>query len=78
LWFVPRDKLTVTTPPERLATYGFNRHVVDHMLCLNCCCAPFGMGVSPSGEKTAAINVRCIEQIDLTTLKRIPFDGGSR
>jgi hypothetical protein len=30
------------------------------------------------GEPTAAVNVRCIEDIDLATIKRVPFDGRSR
>lgn len=78
LWFVPRDKLTLHTPPQAMATYRFNKHVIDHMFCTNCGCAPFGLGVSPSGEKMASINVRCIEDIDLTSLQRIPYDGRSK
>ncbi|BCH28306.1 aldehyde-activating protein [Mesorhizobium sp. L-8-10] len=78
LWFVPRDKLTLHTPPEALATYKFNKHFIDHLFCRNCGCAPFGFGVDPKGREMASINVRCIEEIDLSTLQRIPFDGRSR
>lgn len=75
LWFVPREKLAVSTPAENMATYKFNKHVIDHMFCRNCGCAPFGLGVGPGGEPSAAINVRCIEEIELSTLQRIPYDG---
>jgi hypothetical protein len=78
LWFVPRDKLSLHTHRENLATYKFNRHVIDHMFCTNCGCAPFGLGVNPSGEEMASINVRCLEEVDLSTLQRIPYDGRNK
>jgi len=34
-------------------------------------------GTDPKGNKTAAINVRCLEGVDLTKLERTPFDGRS-
>ncbi|MGZ5226294.1 MAG: GFA family protein [Burkholderiales bacterium] len=78
LWFVPRDKLRLTTSVNNLATYTFNKHVIEHHFCPKCGCAPFGFGVGPKGEPTAAVNVRCIEGIDLATIKRVPIDGRSR
>jgi hypothetical protein len=33
--------------------------------------------LDPSGKLTAAVNVRCLEGIELSTLKRMPFDGRS-
>jgi hypothetical protein len=78
LWFLPREKLKLTTPADNLATYTFNKHVIKHHYCSRCGCAPFGFGVGPSGEPTVAVNVRCLEGVDLSSLKRIPFDGRSR
>jgi len=78
LWFLPREKLKLTTPTENLATYTFNKHVIKHHFCSRCGCAPFGHGVGPKGEPTAAINVRCLEGVEISSLKRIPFDGRSR
>jgi hypothetical protein len=78
LWFVPREQLRLATPEGNLATYTFNKHVIKHHFCPNCGCAPFGFGVDPSGAATAAVNARCLESVDLSTLKRIPFDGRSR
>ena len=77
LWFVPREKLRLATPESALATYTFNKHVIKHHFCRNCGAAPFGFGTGPSGP-TAAVNVRCLEGIDLAALKRVPFDGRSR
>jgi hypothetical protein len=78
LWFVGRDQLRMKTPDDALSTYLFNKHVIEHKFCSHCGCAPFGLGTDKTGKLTAAINVRCLEDVDLATLKRIPFDGRSR
>jgi hypothetical protein len=36
---------------------------------------PFAVGVNPKGEKMAAINVRCIENIDLEKIPVKHYDG---
>jgi hypothetical protein len=36
------------------------------------------MGKGPSGAAAAAINVRCLDDVDLAKLKRVPVDGRSR
>ena len=77
LWFVPRERLRLLTPQSELATYTFNRHVIHHHFCPRCGCAPFGLGLDPAGQATAAINVRCLENVDLGALARVPFDGRS-
>ena len=75
--FVPRESPRLGMPLEELSTYRFNRHVIDHHFCSDCGCAPFGFGVAPDGTATAAVNIRCIEGVDLTALKRVPVDGRS-
>ncbi|HEX8167037.1 MAG TPA: GFA family protein [Beijerinckiaceae bacterium] len=77
LTFVPRDRLRLETPEEALATYTFNTHRIRHHFCPTCGCAPFGDGTSPKGEPTAAVNVRCLNGVDLASLTIVPFDGRS-
>ena len=77
LWFVPRGALTVTAGDEAMTSYRFNKHVIDHRFCPTCGCQPFGLGRMPDGTETAAINVRCLEDVELDTLKRVPVDGRS-
>ncbi|RXZ44260.1 GFA family protein [Crenobacter cavernae] len=77
LWFVPRDALTLSTPESDMATYRFNKHVIDHRFCPQCGCAPFGEGRDPSGTATAAVNVRCLEDVEPAGLRIIPYDGRS-
>jgi hypothetical protein len=77
LWFVPRTQFTLNTPTADLATYTFNKHVINHHFCPTCGCAPFGLGAA-SGTEMAAINVRCLEGIELSEIKRTFVDGRSR
>ena len=75
LWFVPGAQFRLTSPEENHSTYKFNKHVINHHFCPTCGCAPFAGGVTPSGAATDAVNVRCLEALDLASIKRKPFDG---
>ena len=77
LWFVPRDKLRLLTAQTDLATYTFNKHVIKHRFCPNCGIHPYGEGVDPKGTHMAAVNIRCLEGIDLETVPVQKFDGKS-
>ena len=77
LWLVPREQLNVLTAEEDIGTYTFNKHVIKHHFCPECGCSPFGLGIAPNGLETAAINVRCLDAVDLEGLRRVPFDGRS-
>lgn len=77
LWFVPRANLTLETPTENLATYTFNRHVIKHHFCPTCGMHPFGEGTDREGNAMAAINIRCLDDIDLDAISVTHFDGKS-
>lgn len=76
LWFVARDRLRVTGE-DALATYTFNRHVIRHRFCPTCGIHPFGEGRDPQGNAVAAINIRCLEGIDLASVPVQHYDGRS-
>ena len=75
MWFVPRATLTLLTPPETMATYTFNKHVIQHRFCPTCGCAPFGLGQDPKGKAMAAINVRCLDGVEIALLEVKHYDG---
>jgi hypothetical protein len=77
LWFVPWDKLHLLTPETNISTYTFNERTIKHQFCPRCGIHTFGEGVDPSGTRMAAINVRCLEDVDLATLAVENFDGHS-
>lgn len=75
MWFVPRAKLRLLTPAENLSTYLFNKHVIKHHFCAKCGIHPYGEGVAPNGDEVAAINLRCIEGIELEAIPTHHYDG---
>jgi hypothetical protein len=75
LWFVPRDKLRLKSPEDAASTYTFNKHVIKHRFCPTCGMHPYGEGVDPKGNAMAAINLRCVEDIDLDSIPVRHFDG---
>ncbi len=77
LWFVDREQLELTTPEDRLSTYTFNKHAIQHHFCSNCGCAPFATAKDRSGVPKAGINVRCLEGVELQALQIVPVDGRS-
>jgi hypothetical protein len=77
MWFVPIEHLHLTTPDENASTYLFNKHVIRHRFCPVCGMHPYGEGTGPDGRAMAAINVRCLEDIDIDALPVTHFDGRS-
>ena len=75
LWFAPREALRLSTPEAGLSTYRFNTKKIAHHFCPTCGIAPFGEGVGPDGAAMAAVNVRCLEGVELAALKIVPVDG---
>ncbi len=77
LWFVGREQLHLATPEADLASYSFNKKVIKHNFCPTCGSGVFGIGTDKTGAAKVAVNVRCLDDIDLTKLKIMPFDGRS-
>jgi hypothetical protein len=77
LWFVPREQATLLGSESDITTYTFNKHVIKHRFCKVCGVQPFGEGVDPKGNKIAAINIRCIDGLDLSKIPVQHYDGRS-
>jgi hypothetical protein len=75
MWFLPRDKFRLLTPETALATYTFNKHVIKHRFCPVCGIHPYGEGIDPKGNAMAAINIRCLEGVDLQAIPVQHYDG---
>jgi hypothetical protein len=66
------------TPEDAASTYTFNKHMITHRFCPTCGMHPYGEGVDQKGSPMAAINIRCLEGIDLDSIPVKKFDGRSR
>jgi hypothetical protein len=77
LTFAPREQFRLLSGEDQLAEYRFNKHVIAHRFCTVCGVQPFAYAASPDGKAMAAINVRCVDGVDLETLTPQRFDGRS-
>ena len=75
LWFAPREALTITEGADKLATYTFNRHAIQHQFCPSCGVQPFAYGKDKEGAEIAAINLRCLDGNHVESIRRVPFNG---
>jgi hypothetical protein len=55
----------------------FNKHVIRHLFCPTCGIHSYAKGTMPDGKTAVAVNVRCLDDVDLGTLNITPFDGRS-
>jgi hypothetical protein len=77
LTFVTPDKFTTLAGGDGLRDYQFNKRQIHHLLCPDCGIESFARGVGPDGKEMIAINVRCLDGVDMTSLAPTPFDGRS-
>jgi hypothetical protein len=78
LWFVPREKLRLSTPEDAGATYVFNKHAIQHRFCTNCGIHPYAEAPGPDGVQMAAVNLRVLEDFDLGSVPVKHYDGRSK
>lgn len=75
LWFVPRTAFRLLEGEDKLRTYTFNRHAIQHRFCEDCGTQAFAFGKMPDGSEMAAVNVRCLEGVDLDAFERVQVNG---
>jgi hypothetical protein len=78
LRFVPASAFELRSGAEWLTDYRFNNKVINHQFCKVCGIKSFASGVGPDGAETRAINVRCLDDVDLSAIPTHPYDGKSR
>ena len=76
-WFVPLEHFHLLTSGNDVGTYTFNKHIIKHRYCLKCGCSPYSEGIAPTGSYVVAVNARCLDGIDLSSIATGHFDGRS-
>lgn len=73
LAFVPRAALQLQGTQDTMGTHRFNHHKLAHHFCTRCGVAPFSEGTGTGGAKVAAVNLRCLPKLDLSsnTVKQV-------
>lgn len=75
LTFVPAADFSLQAGEQDLSEYLFNKKHIHHLFCRNCGVQSFARGEKPDGTPMVAINVRCLEGVDVTKLSPTPFNG---
>ena len=75
LWAVPHGSLRLVAWGDDLGKYTFGKGSIAHRFCRTCGIHPFAEDVGESGERTAYININCLEGVDLAVVEVFGFDG---
>jgi hypothetical protein len=74
---VPAEAFKLLSGQDQVREYQFGKKRIRHQFCTTCGVESFAHGSMPDGTPIVAINVRCLEGIDLNALTLTPFDGRS-
>ena len=78
LWaFVPAPQMKVLKGADGVTDYQFGPKRLHHLFCPACGVGAYSRGQGPDGKDTFAINVRCLDDVDVAKLTPMPFDGKS-
>ncbi len=77
LTFATADTFDLKSGEDALTSYQFNTHKISHLFCATCGIQSFGRGAAPNGAEMVAINVRCLDDVDVFALKPQQVDGKS-
>jgi hypothetical protein len=78
LVFVPAGDFQLKAGADALTDYQFGRKHIHHLFCSRCGIRSFARASLPDGTPMAAINVRCLDGVELSQVPTQPFDGRSR
>jgi hypothetical protein len=76
--FLAPNSFQLRAGEENLREYLFNKHAIRHQLCVDCGVDVFARGKRPDGTEVVALNVSCIDGIDLSKIAMTPIDGRNR
>ena len=75
LTFVPASDFRLISGDGKTSDYLFNKHAIHHRFCATCGIESFANGKGPNGMEMVAINVRCLDDIDIDALPVKRIDG---
>jgi hypothetical protein len=82
LAFAPAARFELVSGEGALTDYQFGKKHIHHLFCSRCGVRSFARGAMPNGDPVAAVNVRCLDGIELASIplkhhdgRSIPIDG---
>ena len=77
LAFAKDDAFVLKSGEDALQDYQFNKKKTHHVFCKTCGVRAYSHGTDKDGKRTMAVNLRCVPDLDPTTLPIETFDGAS-
>ena len=77
LAFAPAARFELLSGEGALTDYQWGKKHIHHLFCNRCGVRSFARGTMPNGDPVAAVNVRCLEGVDLEKVATKKFDGRS-
>jgi hypothetical protein len=77
LTFVPAANFKLVSGGDNLTDYQFNKKIIHHLFCSTCGIRSFARGSGPGDQEMVAVNVRCLDDVDLAAISPALFDGKS-
>ena len=77
LTFVAPEQFKLKSGAEALTDYKFGRMNINHKFCSTCGVKSFATGKRRDGSDVVAVNVRCLENIELEKVPTKQVDGRS-
>lgn len=77
LMFVSEEQFSLQSGEDALNDYQFNKQHIHHLFCGTCGIRSFGRGAGPDGKMMYAVNVRCLDGVDVEALSVERVDGRS-
>ena len=78
LWtFVSAESFALRAGTDDLKDYQFAKKVIHHLFCQQCGVGSYSRGKGPGGEEMIAVNVRCLDGVEVESLKPKAIDGKS-
>jgi hypothetical protein len=75
LSFVPEEQFKLLSGEDRLVDYQFNTKNIHHLFCSVCGIRSFTRGTGLDGKRMCGINIRCLDDVDLDSLKTAKHEG---
>ena len=75
--FAPAQAFALKLGEDALTDYQFNKKTIHHLFCATCGIESFARGTKPDGTEMVAINVRCLDDVDVGALHPKAVDGKS-
>lgn len=73
LWAIPHDRLNLVAWGDDLGRYTFGKAQIAHRFCRTCGMHPF----AEDSERSAYVNINCLDDVDIAGIEVFVFDGRS-